>query len=255
MSGEIPSASDPRRARVANPAPADKLSPRSHGYFEATRSEDALALLRHYAPALTLAYVIGQRARWRNDGFNPHGLQFGEAFLGDFGSYGLTEREYRTAKKILAESQFATFKATNKGTIAKLIDTRLFRINPPKGDGQNAGQVTNGATNTTTTNLNLKAVKRESDKAFSTKASKLTVRQKELADRMEAALGDQWGNDAGKWIGRIKSAPGKCERVIAEVESARREKRIKTTPAPFAEDTWKRFAPCDATNHKPIAPR
>jgi hypothetical protein len=99
MAGENPSASDPRRARVTNPAPADKLPPRSHGYFEATRSEDALALLRHYAPALTPAYVIGQRARWRNDGFNPHGLQFGEAFLGDFESYGLTEREYRTAKK------------------------------------------------------------------------------------------------------------------------------------------------------------
>ena len=242
MPGEIPSVSD-RRPRADKAAPAGTLPPRIHGYFEATRSEDALALLRHYAPALTLAYVIGQRARWRNDGFNPHGLQFGEAFLGDFESYGLTEREYRTAKKILAESQFAAFKATNKGTIAKLIDTRLFRINPPKGDGQNAGQVTHGATNAATTNLNFTAVERESFKAFSTKASKLSPRQKALAYRIEAALGDEWINDAGKWIGRIRTAPGKCERVIAEVESARREKRIRATPAAFAEDTWKRFAP------------
>ena len=76
-----------------------------------------------------------------------------------------------------------------------------------------------------------------------TKPSKLSAREKELADRIEAALGVQWTNDAGKWIGRVKAAPGKCERVIAEVESAARESRIKTTAAPFAEDTWKRFAP------------
>ena len=74
-----------------------------------------------------------------------------------------------------------------------------------------------------------------------TKPSKLAAREKELADRIEAALGVQWTNDAGKWIGRIKCAPGKCERVFAEVESAAKESRIRTTPAAFAEDTWKRF--------------
>lgn len=76
-----------------------------------------------------------------------------------------------------------------------------------------------------------------------TKPNKLLPRQKELADRIESALGVQWVNDAGKWINRIKFASGKCERVIAEVESAAKEGRIRTTPAAFAEDTWKRFAP------------
>ena len=86
--------------------------------------------------------------------------------------------------------------------------------------------------------------KKFNDKAsVPTKASKLSAAQKELADRFEAALGDEWTNDAGKWIGRIKTNFGKSERVIAEVESAAKEKRIKTTPAAFAEDTWKRFAP------------
>jgi hypothetical protein len=216
--------------------------PRSESWFQATRSEDALALIRHYSPAYTLAAMIAHRARWRTDGFNPRGLQFGEAYLGDFESYGMTEREYRTAKKILADGHFATFKTTNKGTIAKLIDTRLFRINPPIVDGQNAGQTPDTATNAATTNLKLRAVERESHKAFSTKASKLSHRQKELADRIEAALGIEWVNDAGKWIGRIKTATGKCERVIADVESAAKENRIRTTPAAFAEDTWKRFA-------------
>jgi len=86
--------------------------------------------------------------------------------------------------------------------------------------------------------------KNNTDKASApTKASKLSARQKEYADRFETALGNQWTNDAGKWIKRIKSAPGKCERVIAEVESAAIEKRINATPAQFAEQIWKEFAP------------
>ncbi len=81
------------------------------------------------------------------------------------------------------------------------------------------------------------------EKSCSTKASKLSASQKELADRIEAALGDEWTNDAGKWVKRIKAFPRKCERVIAEVESAAKESRIKTTPARYAEQIWKEFAP------------
>jgi hypothetical protein len=86
------------------------------------------------------------------------------------------------------------------------------------------------------------------DKAYSNKASKLSDLQKELADRIEAALGKQWlddkGNgDAGKWINRIKSEPHKADRVIAEVESAKREGRIKTTPAQYAQYIWDEFSP------------
>ena len=85
---------------------------------------------------------------------------------------------------------------------------------------------------------------KQNDKACApTKASKLSARQKELADRFEAALGVEWTNDAGKWIGRIKTTPGKCDSVIAEVESAAKENRIKTTPARYAEQIWKEFAP------------
>ena len=36
---------------------------------------------------------------------------------------------------------------------------------------------------------------------------------------------------------------GKCERVIAEVESAAKEGRIRTTPAQYSEQIWKEFAP------------
>ena len=218
----------------------DDWQPRSHGYFEATRSEDALELIRANPLAFVLAYIIAARANWRG-GFNKHNLKFGEAFLGDFDSYGMTERGYRTAKKVLQNGGFATFKATTKGTIAKLTDTRLFKINPSKSDGQRADNWRT-ADEQPTTNLNLKAGDQESNKAYSTKASKLSARQKELADRFEAELRHQWINDAGKWIVRVKSSPGKCERVIAEVESAAREGRIKKTPAQYAEQVWKEFS-------------
>ena len=60
---------------------------------------------------------------------------------------------------------------------------------------------------------------------------------------METALGVQWVNDAGKWVNLIITHFGKSERVIAEVESALQETRIKTTPAQYAEQIWKEFAP------------
>jgi hypothetical protein len=75
-----------------------------------------------------------------------------------------------------------------------------------------------------------------------TTASKLSAEQKKLADRMEAALGVQWVNDAGKWVNRIKKQFDKSQRVTAEIESALNESRIKTTAAQYAEQIWKEFA-------------
>jgi hypothetical protein len=76
-----------------------------------------------------------------------------------------------------------------------------------------------------------------------TKPTKLSIQQKELADMVENALGVEWTNDAGKWIDRIKCTPRKVERVFAEVESAKKENRIRTTTARYAEYIWKSFAP------------
>ena len=84
-------------------------------------------------------------------------------------------------------------------------------------------------------------VQEVSDKA-SDKAKKLSKNERELACRMEAALNSQWVNDAGKWIGRIRSSFSKTERVCAEVESAIKETRISETPAQYAEHIWKEFA-------------
>ena len=78
-------------------------------------------------------------------------------------------------------------------------------------------------------------------KAYSTKASKLSQPQKEIADELETVLGNQWANDAGKWVNRIKSNEKKVQRIVGELKSAIKEKRVTTTPAQYAEQLWKEF--------------
>ena len=108
----------------------------ANGWFKATRSSEALELIAANPNAFVLSYLIASRAQW-SERFNRHGLQPGEAFLGDHASYGMSEREYRTAKSQLEKWGFATFRTTNKGTVAKLTDTRLFDVLQSSSDGQN----------------------------------------------------------------------------------------------------------------------
>jgi hypothetical protein len=110
-------------------------------WFTAIRSDEVMELILASRNAFILAYIIGYRARWK-DGFNRHGLEQGEAMLGDFETYGMTEQEYRTAKTQLSQFGFATFRATTRGTIGKLMDTRLFALLPPERNEQNNGQAT-----------------------------------------------------------------------------------------------------------------
>jgi hypothetical protein len=119
--------------------PESSPTERSAGWFPAMRGEAFWEVINENPLAYVLAAVIAQRARY-TFGFHAHNLALGEAFLGDYEKYGMSEREYRTAKQQLAKGGFATFRATNKGTIAKLTDTRLFAIFPPKRDGQNDRQ-------------------------------------------------------------------------------------------------------------------
>lgn len=86
-----------------------------------------------------------------------------------------------------------------------------------------------------------------------TKSKKLSGRRKEVADKIEAVLGDEWVNDATKWVPRItgreastdlpgvKSEPEKVWNVAVETLDAAKAGRIKTTRAAYAEDYWKRL--------------
>jgi hypothetical protein len=113
------------------------------GWFRAMRGPDALEVIAANPLAYVLAAVICHRARFSGT-FNRYGLALGEALLGDHQSYGMTERQYRTAKHQLAKWRFATFKATTKGTVARLMDSRLFSVFRLDTDGQNDGQATDG---------------------------------------------------------------------------------------------------------------
>ena len=94
------------------------------GFVKLMRTERTLALMAN-PNAFTLASVIAYRAQ-RTDTLNVHDLRVGEALLGDYDRYGMTESQYRTAKKNLAKWRIATFRATNRGTIATLLDDTVY---------------------------------------------------------------------------------------------------------------------------------
>jgi hypothetical protein len=106
------------------------------GFVKLMRTQDVSELLG-YPHCFVLLTVIALRAR-RTESCGIDGLQPGEALLGDHDNYGMSRQQYRTALSQLARAGFITIKATNKGTIATLVDTRVYDINVETG--QPAGQ-------------------------------------------------------------------------------------------------------------------
>ncbi len=100
----------------------------SEPFLKLIKSKETMELLTNAPNAFLLLTQIAMRAK-RTDDFNIHGLTIGQALVGDYESIGLTERKYRTAKAQLQSWGFATFKGTNKRTIANLINSMVFDIN------------------------------------------------------------------------------------------------------------------------------
>jgi len=82
------------------------------------------------------------RAR-RTDEFNIHNLKTGQALIGDYRRCGLTHQQYRTAQKHLALWGLAAFKPTSRGTVATLLDHRIYDINDTPAQQTNNKQTTN----------------------------------------------------------------------------------------------------------------
>ncbi|MDI6450137.1 hypothetical protein [Anaerobaca lacustris] len=97
------------------------------GFIKLMRSDATRELLRD-GPAFQLLTQIALRAKRTND-FNVHGLQIGQALIGDYASCGLTRRKYRTAMAHLERYGLARFQATHRGTIATLLDITIYDIN------------------------------------------------------------------------------------------------------------------------------
>lgn len=84
-------------------------------------------LMKDPACFVLLAHIAFRARR----GWDPniHWLEMGEAFIGDLSSIWLKQTTYRRAKERLSKSKLATFKGTNKWTIAKLVSNTVFDIN------------------------------------------------------------------------------------------------------------------------------
>jgi hypothetical protein len=128
----------------------------SKSWFKIMRNPALPDLVRANKNVVILIMAIAYRARWNPKSINLHGLEIGEAIC-DYDNWGLTEREFRTAKSDAEKWGLATFKATNKGTIASLCNSDIFEIVPVANDEQNDGQTTSRAT----TNLEHRAVEQE----------------------------------------------------------------------------------------------
>lgn len=115
----------PKREQTDCPSSSNATT----GFVAASRTPDVMELIRANPLAYVLAAVIAYRARW-SSGFNQYGLKLGEALIGDHAAYGLTRQQFRTAVRQLQKWGFATFNATSKGTVAKLVDNPSLRKRP-----------------------------------------------------------------------------------------------------------------------------
>lgn len=167
----------------------------SRGWFRAMRSEESFELMKANKNAFLLLYVIAYRAQWKQ-GFNRFNLTQGEALLGDYETYGLSEREYRTAKQKLEKWGFATFKATSDGTIATLTSTSIFSITGAASDDRNDTRQTDGrrasdGQTTTTKTVKKKKTAKEGEEQppefVKLTGPELIVREKEL-ERVEERM-------------------------------------------------------------------
>ncbi len=113
--------------------------------------------------AFVLLAIIARRAK-RTDKYNRNNLQAGEALIGDYKNYGMSEQNYRTAKSQLTRAKFITVKVTNKGTIAKLINTDVFDINTGKGNEQSNEPLTDELTDSQRTGNEPLTTKKEDKK-------------------------------------------------------------------------------------------
>jgi hypothetical protein len=100
------------------------------------RTQETVELLRRHPKAFLLLTQIALRAKWRDCAITQ--LREGESFIGDWRECGLeSESSYRHAKRTLEKCGIATFRATNKGTVASLVSTRIFSTQNDDSDRQN----------------------------------------------------------------------------------------------------------------------
>lgn len=143
----------------------------ANGFVKLNRCKETEELLAKEYDCFALLTLIAYRAK-RTSEFSALGLKIGEALIGDYKACGLTERRYRTSKDKLEKWGFATFKATNKGTIATLCNSLIYDINVETIDEPNANK-RRASDEQATTNKN---DKKERNKEVASRATFLEVK-------------------------------------------------------------------------------
>jgi hypothetical protein len=104
-------------------------------FMKLMRSEATESLMKKPA-AFLLMSVIAYRVK-RTDDFNIDGLKIGEAFIGDYRNFNLTEAAYRNAKEQLVKHGLISTRATNKGTVATILNSEIYDLNILPDNKQN----------------------------------------------------------------------------------------------------------------------
>ena len=110
----------------------------NRGFVKMQRGDATDELIRD-KNATHLLTVIALRARF-SDVPSLNGLTFGQALIGDYRQYDMTEKEYRGAKQRLERCGLVAFRSTNKGTIATLTDNRIFALKDDRDGHFEGGQ-------------------------------------------------------------------------------------------------------------------
>lgn len=102
------------------------------------QSEEAAELLKRHPNAFLLLTQIALRARWTDCRIS--GVKAGSAEIGDWKAAGLaSEMVYRQAKKTLERLGLASFRGTNRGTIATLLDSTIYSVSGQQSNDQTTG--------------------------------------------------------------------------------------------------------------------
>lgn len=158
------------------------------GYVKLNRSPQLLNLLETDHQAFVMLTWIAVRAN----------RETGQAMIGDWQKMGVTsEATYRRIKNRIQAAGLATFKATNKGTLATLVNISIFDINQIESDEQSDEQTDEQTlkkpTSQPTTNKNFKElfIKEIKEYGVSEKSVKEWLKIRTAKRNQESALKKQ----------------------------------------------------------------
>lgn len=93
-------------------------------FVKLIRSDEMRYLARKHPNAFILLTFIAERAR-RENGL-PDGLSIGQSHIGDHKEYGLSEKEYRTAKKVLVARNHIEIIETCRTRKNKIVQIKSY---------------------------------------------------------------------------------------------------------------------------------